>query len=324
LISDNGKSKGFGFANYKTHEEAQNAVATLNGKKWKSKSLTACRAMKKQEREDSLKKVREERKRAYELVNLYFKNLDENFTQEKLHEEFSKYGQITSLKVMHTETGASKGFGFVCFANKEQAKKALDSLSGQQFGNKNLYVAYFQQRDERRQHLQMQHASRAFRHPYYPPPYSPVPTPPFGAIPRAYPPYSRQYPQPVPFGGPKRGPSKPRGPSNFPQGGIRNNNANPGKRPNQPKPTPVEVPSLSSLAAYPPAQRRQIIGDHLYQLILSHKADSSLAGSLTGIILHSYKDHDDSELISLLDDPNELKNQMEEAFNTLEKGRAQQ
>jgi polyadenylate-binding protein len=325
LILDNGKAKGFGFANYKTHEEAKNAVANLNGKKWKSKALTACRAMKKQEREDSLRKLREERKKAYELVNLYIKNLDESFTPEKLQEEFSKYGQITSLKVMNSETGASKGFGFVCYANKEQAKNAIDSLNGQQFGNKNLYVSYFQPREERRQHLQMQHASRAFRHPYYPPPYSPVPTPPFGAIPPrgAYPPYSRQgYPQPVPFGGPKR-PTKPRGPNNFPQG-VRPGGAPGGKRPNQPKPAPVEVPSLSSLAAYPPAQRRQIIGDHLYQLILSHKADSSLAGSLTGIILHSYKDHDDSELISLLDDPNELKNQMEEAFNTLEKGRAQQ
>jgi len=323
LSFDNGKAKGFGFANYKTHEEAKNAVDTLNGKKWKSKTLTACRAMKKQEREDLLKKVREERKRAYELVNLYIKNLDESFTLEKLHEEFSKYGQITSLKVMHTDNGSSKGFGFVCYANKDQAKKAIESLNGQQFGNKNLYVSYFQPREERRQHLQMQHASRAFRHPYYPPPYSTVPTPPFGApMPRAYPPYSRgQYPQPVPYGGPKRQP-KPRGPGNFPQGGMRSN-ANAGKRLPQSKPTPVEVPSLSSLAAYPPAQRRQIIGDHLYQIILGHKADSSLAGSLTGIILHSYKDHDDSELISLLDDPNELKNQMEEAFNTLEKGRAQ-
>jgi len=83
------------------------------------------------------------------------------------------------------------------------------------------------------------------------------------------------------------------------------------------------LPSLQSLAAHPPAQRRQIIGDHLYQLILGHKADANLAGNLTGIILHSYKDHDDSELISLLDDPVELKNQMEEAFNTLEKGRTQ-
>jgi len=273
-----------------------------------------------------LKKEREERKKAYEMVNLYIKNLDDSFTPEKLHEEFSKYGQISSLKIMQTETGASKGFAFVCFANKDQARKALESLNGQQFGNKNLYVAYFQPKEERRQHLQMQHASRAFRHPYYPPPYTPVPTPPFGAIPRAYPPYSRQYPQPVPYAGPKR-PSKPRGPTNFPQSGpIRNNNPGPGgKRIVQPKGAgPVETPSLSSLAAFPPAQRRQIIGDHLYQLIFTSKGDANLAGSLTGIILHSYKDHDDSELISLLDDPNELKNQMEEAFNTLEKGRTQQ
>jgi len=298
-------------------------LLVLTERNGKSKTLTACRAMKKQEREDLLKKEREERKRAYELVNLYIKNLDESFTQEKIHEEFSKYGQITSLKVMQTETGSSKGFGFVCYANKDQAKKAIEALNGQQFGNKNLYVSYFQPREERRQHLQMQHASRAFRHPYYPPPpYSPVPTPPFGApIPRAYPPYSRQYPQPVAYGGPKRGPAKPRGPTNYPQGGVRNNANLQGKRPQAPK--PAEVPSLNSLATYPPAQRRQIIGDHLYQIILGHKADANLAGSLTGIILHSYKDHDDSELISLLDDPNELKNQMEEAFNTLEKGRAQ-
>lgn len=276
-----------------------------------------------------LKRQREERKKAFELVNLYIKNLDDSFTPEKLHEEFSNYGQITSIKIMHTDTGVSKGFGFVCFANKEQAKKAKEALNGQQFGNKNLYVAYFQPKEERRQHLQIQHANRAFRHPYYPPPpYTQVPPTPFGAIPRPYPPaYSRQgYAQPVPFGGPTKRPANKTRPTNFPQSSIRGNPANSGK-PHRVVQTqklpPVDVPTLNSLAAYDAHQRRQMIGDHLYQIILGHKADTNLAGSLTGIILHSYKDHDDSELLALLDDPVELKNQMEEAFNTLEKGRAQ-
>jgi len=278
--------------------------------------------MKKQEREEILKKLRDERKKLYELVNLYVKNLDDSCTPEKLREEFSKFGQITSLKIMQTETGASKGFGFVCFANKDQAKKALEGLNGQQFGSKNLYVAYFQPREERRQQLQMQHASRAFRHPYYPP-YPAVPAP-FGQVPPRgpYPYNARPYPAlPFPSNQKGRASGKPRG---APGAGAYPGQMRPSNVKRVAKPGPAEVPSLSSLANIPQNQRRQIIGDHLYQLILGYKGDTSLAGSLTGIILHSYKDQDDSELISLLEDTNELKNQMEEAFNTLEKGRTNQ
>ena len=76
-----------------------------------------------------------------------------------LRKKFTCFGKITSVKVM-MENGRSKGFGFVCFSNAEEASRAITEMNGCILGAKPLYVALAQRREDRRAHLNSQHRQR--------------------------------------------------------------------------------------------------------------------------------------------------------------------
>ncbi|KZT56426.1 polyadenylate binding protein [Calocera cornea HHB12733] len=161
---EEGRSKGFGFINYEDHEDAQRAVEDLNNKEVNGKPIFVGRAQKKSEREDELRKQYEQAKYEkagkYQGVNLYIKNLEDDVDDDKLRAEFEPYGTITSCKVMRDEKGASKGFGFVCFASPDEATRAMSELNNKIVGTKPLYVALAQRKDVRKQQLESQIAQR--------------------------------------------------------------------------------------------------------------------------------------------------------------------
>ena len=86
-------------------------------------------------------------------MNLYVRNLEHEIDDERLRKEFSKFGQITSAKVMVDKTMHSKGFGFVCFSSPEEATKAVTEMNGRAIISKPLYVALAQRKEERQAHL---------------------------------------------------------------------------------------------------------------------------------------------------------------------------
>lgn len=164
MTKDDGKSKGFGFVAYETTEAAEAAVDALNGKEvGEGKQLYVARAQKKAERQQELKRKFEElKKKRHDSngVNLYVKNLDDSVDDERLRQQFSDYGTISSAKVMTDEEGRSKGFGFVCFAAANDATCAVTELNGRVVGTKPLYVAIAQRKEDRKAHL----ASQYMRH----------------------------------------------------------------------------------------------------------------------------------------------------------------
>lgn len=107
-----GKSRGFGFVNYSTHESAQAAVEEMNDKEVNGQKLYVGRAQKKHEREDELRKqyeaARLEKASKYQGVNLYVKNLTDDVDDEKLRELFGPYGTITSAKVMRDASNVER------------------------------------------------------------------------------------------------------------------------------------------------------------------------------------------------------------------------
>ncbi|XP_050169696.1 polyadenylate-binding protein 1-like [Myiozetetes cayanensis] len=163
MMDSTGRSKGFGFVNFEKHEEAQKAVADMNGKEINGRPVYVGRAQKRLERQSELKRrfeqIRQERVSRYQGVNLYVKNLDDGIDDEKLRKEFSPYGTITSAKVM-TEGGHSKGFGFVCFSSPEEATKAVTEMNGRIISTKPLYVALAQRKEERKAILTNQYMQR--------------------------------------------------------------------------------------------------------------------------------------------------------------------
>lgn len=163
-LDADGKSKGFGFVNYETHEMAQKAVDALNEKDINGKKLFVGRAQKRNERDEELRRTfdaaKMERLAKLQGVNLYIKNIDDDMDDEKLRAEFEPYGTITSSKIMRDDKGVSKGFGFVCFSTPDEATRAIAEMNNKMIGSKPLYVSLAQRRDVRRQQLESQISQR--------------------------------------------------------------------------------------------------------------------------------------------------------------------
>lgn len=73
---------------------------------------------------------------------VYVGNLPFSVTQEELKKIFSEFGDITEATVISDKfSGRSKGFGFVTFAKKEDAKKAVSEMNEKEFQGRNLKVS---------------------------------------------------------------------------------------------------------------------------------------------------------------------------------------
>ncbi|XP_031104127.1 polyadenylate-binding protein 7 isoform X2 [Ipomoea triloba] len=147
-MSDDGKSKGYGFVQFESEDSAIASIEQLNGSLVEGKQLYVGKFIKKSERILLSPDAK--------YTNLYIKNLDHDITVEHLTEKFSEFGKIASLAISKDVNGASKGFGFVCFENPDDAKQAQEAMDGTQLGSKKLYVARAQKKAEREQILQHQ------------------------------------------------------------------------------------------------------------------------------------------------------------------------
>uniref|UniRef100_A0A8C5QNW7 RRM domain-containing protein n=1 Tax=Leptobrachium leishanense TaxID=445787 RepID=A0A8C5QNW7_9ANUR len=186
VITDrSGKSKGFGFVNFKKHEDARKAIQGMNGKIVNGRAIYVGRAQTKTERQGELKSEFEpmnnqDKMTRYQGTNLYVKNLDNEIDDERLWQEFSPFGAITSAKVM-MDHGNSRGFGFVCFTSPEDATMAVSQMNGRIVVRKPWYVAFAQHKKERQAYLANMFMQRMggvcavpypAMVPYQPPPYS--------------------------------------------------------------------------------------------------------------------------------------------------------
>ena len=69
-----------------------------------------------------------------------WQNLPESIDNTGLQDMFKKYGNILSSKVVMSEDGKSKGYGFVQFESEESSNVAIEKLNGSTVGDKQLYV----------------------------------------------------------------------------------------------------------------------------------------------------------------------------------------
>ncbi|XP_019424735.1 PREDICTED: polyadenylate-binding protein 7-like isoform X2 [Lupinus angustifolius] len=145
VMSENGKSKGYGFVQFESEESANAAIEKLNGSTVGDKQIYVDRFVKKS---DCVLPGSEAR-----YTNLYMKNLDLDITEAVLQEKFSSFGKIVSLAIAKDNKGVSKGFGFVNYDNADDAKRTLEAMNGTQFGSKIIYVARAQKKSERQQIL---------------------------------------------------------------------------------------------------------------------------------------------------------------------------
>jgi RNA recognition motif-containing protein len=73
---------------------------------------------------------------------LYIGNLPYSVDDSVLQAEFSKFGAVSSAKVItDRETGRSKGFGFVEMESDSEADQAIEKMNGQSLGGRNINVS---------------------------------------------------------------------------------------------------------------------------------------------------------------------------------------
>ncbi|KAA0156670.1 hypothetical protein FNF29_00781 [Cafeteria roenbergensis] len=350
-----GKGRGFCFANFEKSEDAKRAVAELSGKEVANPehdasdestgpatlTLMAARAMPKAERQRLVEKESDKKKaeflRSVEGRNLFVKNLDERVNDEALKEFFAPHGTVSSARVSRDASGRSQLFGYVCFATRAEAEKAMYATNRQVLSGKPLYVAMWQPKNRRAQMLASTYnAPSGFR----------------GAVPAygAMPPFASAYgsmmqppvgyamgrgPNPnfagaahgiVPAGYAAHGmiqgavprpaaPAQAAAPS-LPVGQAAAHPAGAPAPAAAPAAAPADaLPSAAALIEMDPVNRQRAIGSRLFPLIAA--IDRPRAPKLTGMLLNGL---DVSDLLGLLQSPADLKQSVADAQKLLEQG----
>jgi len=144
ILNDSNKRK-FAIISMETEESATKAREGLNNHKIGEITLYVDSLQKKSDRQRILSsKIHENNSilnSQYKNCNLHIKNLPEKCSEKQLNEEFSKFGEVKSLKIpkyiLVTKVGekfkeeiVSRCFGYVCFHDQESAKKAKEELNG--------------------------------------------------------------------------------------------------------------------------------------------------------------------------------------------------
>ncbi|XP_046726525.1 RNA-binding protein 39b [Silurus meridionalis] len=82
-------------------------------------------------------------------MRLYVGSLHFNITEEMLRGIFEPFGRIESIQlIMDSETGRSKGYGFISFADAECAKRALEQLNGFELAGRPMKVGHVTERSD--------------------------------------------------------------------------------------------------------------------------------------------------------------------------------
>jgi len=78
---------------------------------------------------------------------LFVGGLSWGTTEEGLREAFGKFGTVEDAKIVtDRETGRSRGFGFVGFAEADEAQNALQALNGADLDGRTLRVDHATER----------------------------------------------------------------------------------------------------------------------------------------------------------------------------------
>ena len=81
---------------------------------------------------------------------LFVGGLSWDTTDDGLRQAFASYGEITEAKVItDRDTGRSRGFGFVTFAQDEAAKTAISKMDGTNLDGKTIKVNEAQEKSPR-------------------------------------------------------------------------------------------------------------------------------------------------------------------------------
>ncbi len=78
---------------------------------------------------------------------LFVGGLSWGTSEETLRQEFEQFGELVEVKIVtDRDTGRSRGFGFITFANDEEADKAMQQMDGSSLDGRTLRVNLAEER----------------------------------------------------------------------------------------------------------------------------------------------------------------------------------
>lgn len=83
-------------------------------------------------------------------AKIYVGNLPYNTNEDELRDFFAQYGNIEDIKlIVDFNTGRSKGFGFITFANAQACESAVAAANGAEMGGRKLKVNVARENNDR-------------------------------------------------------------------------------------------------------------------------------------------------------------------------------
>ncbi|KAF5358869.1 hypothetical protein D9757_012308 [Collybiopsis confluens] len=143
-----GRSRGFGYVHFTTSEAVAKAVETMNGHEIDGRAI-------KVDKSTPMSKDASRDKRAKTFgdqtsppsTTLFVGNLSFSANEDSVWEFFNDYGVKNVRLPTDRDTGKPKGFGYVEFDDLDAAKKAFETLSGQELEGRSVRLDYSQPRD---------------------------------------------------------------------------------------------------------------------------------------------------------------------------------
>lgn len=126
-----GRSRGYGFVEMSTHDEALKAIESLHGTPVKGREITVAL------QDPSRKLVKKNAK-------LFVSNLSPLVQEEELRTFFEQIGDVMNINIpQDRESGQGRGFAFVEMASQEMAETAINLLNEAVLDNQPITI-YFQ------------------------------------------------------------------------------------------------------------------------------------------------------------------------------------
>lgn len=130
-FTGNKLSMGFGFVTYWLKSSAEKALKELQHSRLDEHALELKRSNRAVSNIES-NNPRKERKEGKASTKILVRNVAFQATKQEISEIFKTYGELTAVRLPKkmSGTGSHRGFAFIEFATKSDAKKAMNELSG--------------------------------------------------------------------------------------------------------------------------------------------------------------------------------------------------
>lgn len=121
-------SMGFGFLEFRTSQEAQAALQTMDGYTLEGHKLQIRASHKGADAAEERRKADAEKKVAGRKTKIIIKNLPFETTKKDIRALFGAYGQLRSVRVPKKMDRGARGFAFADFMTVKEAQGAMDAL----------------------------------------------------------------------------------------------------------------------------------------------------------------------------------------------------